>query len=185
MMYGRVGVMGYVDARAIRTYDATEMRGLELYQEWIVHHPALFRRLSTTIHSDLANQILRTGFKMKFDIDIVYFRPDQHNTAYVSPNQDVWFVVSDFHTLRRIGGGGRHFSNNILDCEWVVVVGEEFDISESRMRFRDLMGRHITPYGARSVSNKPSLLYDLRYTYNLNRMRTSPSDPPHLLYLRP
>ena len=64
MIYGRIGVMGWVCCTdSTRVYDASGQHGIALYQKWIQSKPAAFTLLTTTIHSQLANQWLRNTFR--------------------------------------------------------------------------------------------------------------------------
>jgi hypothetical protein len=155
MMYGRVGVLGWIDnVPAVTAFDAIDPRGVELYQEWITYSTYLYRLLTTTIHADRANRLLRNAFRRSFRIDVTYFRPDQYNKNYVSLSQDHWFVVSDWAGLQSQGPSQRPtFSSRISGCEWVAVVGEQFQESPWKTHFVDLIGPHLHPSGSRNLSN--------------------------------
>jgi len=52
MIYGRIGVLGRLEnTPVLRAYDATDRKGIELYQEWITYSTYLYRLLTTTIHA--------------------------------------------------------------------------------------------------------------------------------------
>jgi len=105
MIYGRVGVMGWIDKSELsKVYDAADATGLALYREWIQFKPGLFALLTTTVHAQFANRRLRNAFKKRFEIDLVVFRPDEFNRAYVQPASDRWFVLSDFSPAVSIPG---------------------------------------------------------------------------------
>ena len=155
MIYGRIGVLGRLEnTPVLRAYDATDRKGIELYQEWITYSTYLYRLLTTTIHADRANRLLRNAFRRSFQIDITYFRPDQYNRNYVSLSQDHWFVVSDWAGMLSQGPSQRPtFSSRIRGCEWVAVVGEQFQESTWKTHFVDLIGPHLHPSGHRHLSN--------------------------------
>jgi hypothetical protein len=77
MMYGHVGVVGTFPIATARFFDADDSTGIDLYQQWIVYQPTLFRELTTTIHANSANRQLRNDFRTRFQIDCVLFRPDE------------------------------------------------------------------------------------------------------------
>jgi len=155
MMYGRIGVLGWLDPSDIRNvYDASQSKGVELYQEWIQHSSFLYRQLTTTIHADLTNRVLRNAFRRTFDIDVVYFPPDQFNRAYVNSARDRWFLVSDWTSVGKFAPGQRpQFSNRVRECRWVAIVEEQFEPSASRTHYSDLIG----PYAVRAGPSRPSL----------------------------
>jgi hypothetical protein len=162
MMYGRIGVLGWIDNVPLRAFDAVDPRGIDLYQEWISYSTYLYRLLTTTIHADRANRLLRNAFRRSFQIDITHCRPDQYNKNYVSLSQDHWFVVSDWAGLQSQGPSQRPtFSSRIQDCEWVAVVGEQFQESQWKTHFLDLIGPHLHPSGTRRLTN-PALASLLR-----------------------
>ena len=175
MMYGRAGVMGYVAAGAVKAaYDAASPRGIELYQEWIQHSTMLFRISVTTVNSPIANRILRNSFRRSFGIDIVYFLPDQFNPAYVDSRKDRWFAVSDWSGLGPQAPGQRpRMSNAVLDCEWVAIVGEQFDESPFKMHYTDLFARGLGR--PRSASSRAPLRTALEAVYRARRSGTSTS----------
>ena len=186
MIYGRIGIMGWIgpdDTK--RIYDGSQQRGIELYQEWISHKSFLYRLLTTTIHADNANRLLRNMFKRRFQIDLVYFPPDQYNRAYVAPLRDRWFVLSDWLGLGPQAPGQRPaFSPKVRECEWVALVGEEFDESTWKTQFRDLVGPHLTPMGLPRVAiNRLSLAAQLHTQYRNNRSRGP--KPPTVINIQP
>jgi hypothetical protein len=176
MMYGRVGVMGWLKQEDVaKVYDASADPGIRLYQQWIQYSSFLFRQLTTTIHADLANRILRNSFRRSFAIDLVLFPPDQFNRAYVDSNRDRWFVISDWSYASPQPSGQRpQFSSRVRDCEWVALVQEEFEESNSKTQFRDLVGPFAAPPGLlRIPTNRPNLGSQLMATYSTNRAATS------------
>jgi len=168
MMYGRIGVLGRLDGAAVKAYDASDRRGLELYQEWIQHSTFLFALLTTTIHADRANRLLRNAFRRRFAIDLTFFRPDQYNKTYVAVTSDLWFAVSDWDGLSSQAPTQRpRLSPKVIDCEWVAVVGEQFQESGSKTHFIDLIGPHLHRLGARTLSNQ-ALAQQLRQCHQNN-----------------
>lgn len=181
MMYGRVGVLGWLDDRTtVAAYDASDPIGLQLYQEWIQHSVFLFRLLTTTIHSDRANRLLRNAFRRRFGLDVIFFRPDQYNKNYVSLSQDYWFVVADWQGLPSVAPTqGPRFSSKIVGCEWVAVVGEQFQESPSKTQFLDLIGPHLHNLG-RTISNS-ALAQELLKIHKANSIPGAAIQVAHIL----
>ena len=174
MIYGRVGVMGWLDASdRKRVYDAADPAGLALYQEWIHFKPGLFTLLTTTVHAQFANRRLRNAFRRRFDIDLMMFAPDEFNRAYVRPAQDRWCVVSDFSS-GVVTAGTVGFSAKIRECELVAIGTEEFIATQNGLFRNETLGPAVdqlagTYYGG----TLPATL--LRHAYQVNRKRgTSP-----------
>jgi hypothetical protein len=123
-------VLGWYDTKDKKVYDATNYQGLSLYQEWITHHALLYRMLTTTIHSEIVNRLLRNRFKLEFDIDVIAFRPDeegyhaQRNTTYTDLRNDIWLSITDRPSL---GNKSLCFSDEVKDCRWVSVLMNEFE----------------------------------------------------------
>ncbi len=185
MMYGRAGILGRIDAAMIdRVFDASIGAGVDLYQEWIQYGVFLFRQLTTTIHGNIANRILRNWFRRRFAIDIVVFPPDQFNRAYVNQTKDRWFVISDWTNVGPQAHGQRPtLSRKVEDCEWVAIVQEEFEETGTKIHFKDLLGPHIAPPGIlRIPANRPNLASTLMQAYVANRSGTN---PPTLVSIRP
>jgi len=186
MIYGRVGVMGWIGvAERRRVYDASEGQGLELYQEWIQYKPGLFRLLTTTVHSQEANRRLRNAFRKRFTIDLTLFRPDEFNAAYVRPRRDRWCVVSDFNASVGLPAGTVGFSWKVRECELVVLGGEEFALDRNGFVRRDLIGPQLLGSGAvrGTVASAVPLSAQLSKTYQDNRARGT--NPPTFLALMP
>lgn len=175
MIYGRVGVMGWIDAADLKhVYDAGAPTGLALYQEWIQFKPGLFALLTTTVHSQFANRRLRNAFRRRFDLDVVCFRPDEFNRAYVQPSTDRWWVVSDFAVSGPLAAGNVGFSKKIRDCELIAVGTEEFITGPSGLFRRDQIGPYVSsPTTVRVPAARPSLAAALMQTYATNRTRGS------------
>jgi hypothetical protein len=181
MMYGRVGVLGWLDGSVVRAYDAADRRGIELYQEWIQHSTFVFRRLTTTIHADRANRVLRNAFRRRFGIDVTFFRPDQYNRRYVAAASDLWFAVSDWGGVAGPAPTQRpRFSAKVNDCEWVAVVGEQFQETGSKTHFVDLIGPHLHQTGPRTLSNQ-ALAQQLRQCHQSNASGAGQRQIAHVL----
>ena len=183
MMYGRIGIMGWVSAQSISVYDATGTEGIELYQEWIRSRAFLYRLLTTTIHSERVNRVLRNQFRMIFGIDVVWFAPDQFNPSYVQPRRDRWFCISDWVGTTGFALGQAPVPSNIVqECEWVAIVQEEFERSGSQMHFRDLIGPHLHP----SAGMARTAITDSLHTHYLrNRAARTTGAPQSLLRVNP
>lgn len=185
MIYGRVGVMGWIGKTDLRrVYDAADPTGLSLYQEWIQFKPGLFRLLTTTVHSQSANRRLRNAFRRRFSLDLVFFRPDEFNRAYVQPMQDRWCVVSDFSAGAALVAGTLGFSPQIRDCELVAIGTEEFVVDSSGFVRQDLIGPQVSSSTAvRLATARASLTALLMSTYRTNRTRGS--NPPAFILAKP
>lgn len=131
MMYGRVGVLGWYNIRSKKVYDATSYQGLSLYQEWIIHNIFLYQMLTTTVHSEIVNRVLRNRFKTDFEIDIIAFRPDEKSFGFENGKKwhftdiqnDIWLSITDKKATSR---QNLYFSNEVDSCRWVAVVANEF-----------------------------------------------------------
>jgi hypothetical protein len=186
MMYGRAGVLGWIDVADINNvFDASADTGIRLYQDWIQYSTFLFRQLTTTIHSNISNRILRNWFRRRFVIDLVVFPPDQFNRAYVDRANDRWFVVSDWTNVGAQAPGQRPaLSRVIRDCEWVAIVQEDFEETQSKTHFKDLLGPHITPPGViRIPGSRPNLAPQLIHAHAVNRTGAAPG--PTIISIRP
>ena len=185
MIYGRVGVMGWIgNADLRRVYDAADQAGLSLYQEWIQFKPGLFTLLTTTVHSQFANRRLRNAFRRRFNLDLVFFRPDEFNRAYVQPQQDRWCVVSDFSVGAALAAGTVGFSTKIRDCELVAIGTEEFTVEKSGFVRRDLIGPQVSlPNALRKAPGRTPLTTQLMTIYKANRSRGS--NPPSFIVAKP
>lgn len=185
MIYGRVGVMGWIGRTDLRrVFDAADPAGLSLHQEWIQFKPGLFTLRTTTVHSQFANRRLRNAFRRRFSLDLVLFRPDEFNRAYVQPMQDRWCVVSDFPLGGALTAGTVGFSAKIRDCELVAIGTEEFVVDRSGFVRQDLIGPQVTsPTTVRLASGRASLTTHLMTTYQTNRTRGS--NPPTFILAKP
>lgn len=185
MIYGRVGVMGWIhQVNLAQVYDAADPTGLALYREWIHFKPGLFALLTTTVHAQFANRRLRNAFKRRFKLDLVVFRPDEFNRAYVQPTSDRWFVLSDFSPAASVPGATAGFSAKVRDCELVAVGAEEFAIDRSGFVRQDLIGSAVhAGSGIRVAANLPPLGPQLRTVHAQNLSRGAA--PPKFLLARP
>ena len=126
MMYGRAGILGYLEQREMpRIYDAVDPRGIQFYQDWIYYLTNLYKQLTTTIHADVANRELRNLFRQHFDIDLVVFEPDERTQTYSSPDTR-WYCVSDWDAMTSGIPKAPPLSTRVKHCRFIAVVGEEF-----------------------------------------------------------
>ena len=184
MIYGRVGVMGWIGQSDLaRIYDASVARGSSLYEEWIQFKPALFRLLTTTVHSQFANRRLRNAFRSAFNIDLVIFKPDEFNRAYVLPARDRWVVLSDFAVSNALAAGTIGFSSKVRDCEVIAIGTEEFVLSKNGFVRQDQLGPYLSPVAARAAGARPSLGTALTGVYQQNRRRGA--NPPQFFVPKP
>jgi len=150
MMYGRVGAMGWVAREDIgNVYDASDIRGQDLYQDWVTRRSWLFGLLTTTIHADWANRRLRNLFRQTFNIGLVHFHPDQFNDRYVRRGHDRWYVLSDWPDVGTAVGAEPGRTNLVQDCRWVAIVWDEFEPIRENWEFADLIApslfQDVTP----------------------------------------
>jgi len=124
MMYGQVGVVGKYPRTGRRFFDASNARGVDLYQEWIRHQTRAYRDLTTTVHASIANRELRNGFRSRFSIDCVFFRPDEPCQGYVDVAQDWWLAVTHWDAQHAVGHG---FSPAITGLKWCVITPDAFE----------------------------------------------------------
>ena len=173
MIYGRIGVMGWIACtNSTRIYDASDPHGISLYQRWIQFKPGWYRLLTTTVHSQLANRWLRNAFRRRFALDLVLFRPDEFNRAYVDPAVDRWCVTFEFS--EPVGSTATGFSASIRECEIVAIGTEEFDVDRRGVVRRDLIGSVIYRYPIRHARGRPSLQTELIKAYARNHGRKKP-----------
>jgi hypothetical protein len=168
MMYGRAGVMGYIKRQDIkRVFRADLPQGLALYRQWIPSEPRAFGLLTTTVHSAIANRILRNRFSRRFGLDLVVFKPDQTNRDYVQASTDKWFAVYDWSGVGVAAGATRpRLSSRIQGCKWVAVVADEFEPTGRQIRFRNYFGeQHHQIVAQPSRNNQATLIADLRAAY--------------------
>ncbi|MGA8593535.1 MAG: hypothetical protein WB676_02220 [Bryobacteraceae bacterium] len=123
MMYGEVGVVGSWSAKHKRFFNAADPLGIDLYQRWIVTQRPSYLRLTTTVHANEANRTLRNDFRTRFQIDCVYFRPDETCLDYVDEIHDWWFAITHWDTSRSVGHG---YSKEVTNLRWCVISPESF-----------------------------------------------------------
>lgn len=87
--------------------------------------------MTTTVHTTRLMYKLRNRFKQEFKINTVMFHPDEKSIGFgdvikresrhqfTDIKKDVWLAISD-KTL------DEKFSNEVKDCEWVVLLTNEF-----------------------------------------------------------
>ena len=123
MMYGHVGVVGTYPTAAARMFNAGNSDGIRLYQEWIIHQTSAYTELTTTIHAPSANRDLRNAFRTRFQIDVVWFRPDEPCPDYVCAATDWWLAISHWDIFRAVGHG---YSGAVANLKWCVVTPDAF-----------------------------------------------------------
>jgi hypothetical protein len=124
MMYGDVGVVGTYAASGRRFYDADNLTGVRYYQEWITHQAGPYRELTTTVHANSANRSLRNDFRTRFQIDCVYFRPDEDCANYVDAQSDWWLAITHWDDYGNVGSG---YSDAVANLKWCVVSPDSFE----------------------------------------------------------
>jgi hypothetical protein len=153
MFYGRVGVVGTVDPQ--RVYDAADPQGRTYYQQWIRGQSKWYDLLTTTIHEEAANRYLRNRFRTYFQLDCVFFHPDQVAPGYANRRQDIWFAST--HEVRGRAASG--LTGAVSNPEWCVVLCEEFAPATGKLAFGPLLGpewrgRQLTQATIRNMSPK-------------------------------
>ncbi len=134
MFYGRVGVVGTVDPQ--RVYDAADAQGRSYYQDWIRGQSKWYDLLTTTIHEEAANRYLRNRFRTHFQLDCVFFRPDQVAPGYANRRQDIWFAITH-EAGGRVASG---LTDAVSNPEWCVVLCEEFAPATGKLAYGPLLG---------------------------------------------
>lgn len=134
MLYGRAGVVGTVAPQ--RVYDAVDPQGISYYQQWIQAQSKWYDLLTTTIHEEVANRYLRNRFRTYFQLDCVFFHPDQIAPPYSDRRQDIWFGIT--HEVNgRVACG---LTSAVANPEWCVLLCEEFAASKGKMVYGALLG---------------------------------------------
>lgn len=134
MFYGRAGVVGTVSPQ--RVYDSVNPQGVSFYQQWIQRQSKWYDLLTTTVHEEVANRYLRNRFRTYFQLDCVFFHPDQIAPPYSDRRQDIWFGIT--HEV-----GGRvacGLTGAVAMPEWCVVLCEEFAAAKGKMVYGALLG---------------------------------------------
>jgi hypothetical protein len=180
-MYGRVGVVGYISSRNVRhVYDASQTEGIRLYQEWIRLQKILYTEATTKVYSPLANRYLRNLFRSEFNIDIVFFHPDEFNRSYVAPTRDHWFALSDWAVVppgeALLPLSKPTSSNKVEECRWVVRVEEAFEADKSHSEYISLMGHKVKP-PAHDVADRPHLYNILKGKHSAQGISMSAKEP--------
>lgn len=169
-MFGRAGIVGYIvyddphnyNIQPLRIFDATKDKGIELYHKWIITQTELYEFLTTKVHSHLANRYLRNIFRHTYNIDILYFHPDEYNKAYVDANKDHWLAISDWQNLNpsEFPTTDSIYSDKVENCRWVVRVEESFDRKESNFEYKNYIGQFVTPKVPKLSQNKAAKFID-------------------------
>jgi hypothetical protein len=183
MMYGCVGIIGKIRPTAI--FDGADPFGIMLYQRWIRSQLRWYDLLTTTIHADIANRMLRNKFRTAFKIDCVYFQPDQYAQGYVVRKRDRWLALSHWvpGSPRRVGSGP---SSMVIEPEFCVVVSEEFQATESRFVYRPLLGAALRTRNTRAIpvrQGDPAFASTLRKTYTQTRANRDSGLFPEPVYV--
>ena len=106
-----------------RFFNAGEGTGIDLYQRWILYQKRAYRDLTTSVHANTANRDLRNDFRTAFQIDCVYFRPDETCADYVDEGLDWWLAITHWDNARVVGHG---FSKAVTSLKWCVVGPDSF-----------------------------------------------------------
>ncbi|HEY6341539.1 MAG TPA: hypothetical protein VIY49_08615 [Bryobacteraceae bacterium] len=165
MMYGEVGIVGlYAVNQATRFFDGADTPGISLYQRWIALQGRPYTELTTTVHSNLANQELRNEFRNRFKIDCVYFRPDEPCADYVDVDKDWWLAITNWDFTGLVCSG---FSKAISDLKWCVVRPDSFQ-PEGR-GFKAALHTSVTSgHSSYVIGHYSSLVSDIKGAYSSN-----------------
>jgi len=155
-MFGRAGIVGYLPYKRghLKVFDATSgSKGVKLYQRWIMQQSLLYDHLTTSVHAHLAKYYLVKIFRWIYNIDIIFFNPDEYNKRYVNATSDTWFAISDWDEIFNsysypssdpiIIPSAIPYSDKIEGCRWIIRVEEDFDRNESSYQYVDNMGKHL------------------------------------------
>lgn len=123
-LYGRVGLVCPYDPTRWTIFDATTAAARTAYRRWIEAQPD-FEDLVFTVHSTLANHLLRDRFRSRFSIDCVLFHPDQEADLHTSLDSDVWMAVSEWSRPAVLTTGP---STCFPAARFAVLVDEDFDL---------------------------------------------------------
>lgn len=127
VLYGRIGLVTPFEPRGWRVFDATRAGARAVYVRWARAQPT-FQELVLTVHSTLANHVLRNKFRRDFGIDCVLFHPDQEAELHTDRSADVWMLVTDWLGARDAIDG--MFSSRLGQARFTVLVDEEFDLHD-------------------------------------------------------
>lgn len=160
MMYGSVGVAGTYATSGKRFFNADNAKGVELYQRWITYQATPYRDLTTTVHANSANRTLRNDFRSRFQIDCVYFRPDEGCTDYVDMGNDLWLAVTHWDAYRNVGSG---FSDAVGNLKWCVVAPDAFK-ADGR-GYRSALYNKLTKTHGFVTGRHPTLVANVKAAY--------------------
>jgi hypothetical protein len=124
-MYVNVGVVGSYAGLRKRFFNADDPAGVSLYQQWITYQAGPYRDLTTTVHANTANRSLRNNFRTRFQIDCIYFRPDEDCAGYVDITSDWWLAITHWDVYRSVGHGFS-FSPVVENLKWCVIGPDAF-----------------------------------------------------------
>jgi hypothetical protein len=167
MMYGEAGVVGiFAVSRDTRFFDGADTQGISLYQRWIALQGRPYTELTTTVHSNLANQELRNEFRNRFKIDCVYFRPDEPCADYVDVNTDWWLAITSWDSTGLVSSG---FSKAISDLKWCVVRPDSFQ--PDGRGFKAALHTSVTSrHPLYVIGHYSSLVSDIKGAYSRNEV---------------
>ena len=95
--------------------------------------------LPPPIHEEVANRYLRNRFRTYFQLDCVFFHPDQVAPPFSDRPQDIWFGIT--HEVNgRVACG---LAGAVANPEWCVVLCEEFAAPKGKMVYGALLGPAI------------------------------------------
>lgn len=150
MMFGRIALLGYIDANDIqRPYDArhSQQNGVGYFLQWAQSAKmAKFMEATTNVYPHLYLHDLKQEFCKTFNIDFVCFEPDELSNR--TNKHDIWFNIKEANPTS--------FSDRIKEVEWVAIVGEEYELEKNSNHYARFIGQNLrTP----PLPNPPDAVY--------------------------
>jgi hypothetical protein len=137
-IYGRCGIVARLPSTVgWRLFNAADPVVAGLYVQWTQQQP-LSQMLTLTTHSQLANQLLRNGFRTRFRVDAVVFPPDELNPRYTRRRRDRWLAISEWSQSGRLVTSGP--ATRAISPKLCVVLAEEFARTKSDIGRRAFIG---------------------------------------------
>lgn len=131
-LYGRVGLVTDFHPTNWRVFDATSPAARMAYVTWARAQPS-YPELLLTVHSTLANHLLRNQFRERFQIDCVLFSPDQEAEAHTDATRHIWMAVTDWTPSRTIE---TRMSARLANARFTVLIDEDFVLQDQGLPVR-------------------------------------------------
>lgn len=111
------------------------------------------------MHADLANRAVRNEFRNRFQLDCIYFRPDEECANYVDTASDWWMAVTHWDPAHNVGTG---FSRDVAMLKWCVVGPDSFSERKDRRGFDASIHKTLSVSQSYVSGHYSSLESDLR-----------------------